>query len=229
MYCVKCGVRLQDGVKSCPLCGTPVWDPSPDGREPHYPSDYYPKHYSESLLPLAVILTAFTFVLIAATLIVCFNLYHSLSWGGYVVFGALLVYIVFVLPLWFRCANPLVFIPVCHAAAAGYVLYICLKTGGHWFLSFAMPMVLLSLFLTMALYCLLRYVKHGRYFIIGGFVIVLGGVTLLIEFFEHIAFGLAMFRWSPFSAGCCVLIGILILLVGTIRPLREEFDKRFFL
>ena len=25
MYCVRCGVRLQEGVKACPLCGTPVW------------------------------------------------------------------------------------------------------------------------------------------------------------------------------------------------------------
>ena len=27
MYCVKCGVRLQDGVGECPLCHTAVWMP----------------------------------------------------------------------------------------------------------------------------------------------------------------------------------------------------------
>ena len=27
MYCVRCGVRLQEGVACCPLCQTPVWNP----------------------------------------------------------------------------------------------------------------------------------------------------------------------------------------------------------
>lgn len=27
MYCVRCGVRLEDSAKACPLCGTPVWNP----------------------------------------------------------------------------------------------------------------------------------------------------------------------------------------------------------
>ena len=27
MYCVKCGVRLGEGVAQCPLCRTPVWNP----------------------------------------------------------------------------------------------------------------------------------------------------------------------------------------------------------
>ena len=36
MYCVKCGVKLQEGAEICPLCGTPVWNPDglDDDREP---------------------------------------------------------------------------------------------------------------------------------------------------------------------------------------------------
>ena len=38
MYCVKCGVRLQDGVNSCPLCNTPVWNPEqPEQEQPREP------------------------------------------------------------------------------------------------------------------------------------------------------------------------------------------------
>ena len=42
MYCVKCGVRLQDGTERCPLCDTPVWYPGePETAAPNF-SDRYP-------------------------------------------------------------------------------------------------------------------------------------------------------------------------------------------
>ena len=31
MYCVYCGVKLQDGAKECPLCHTPVMIARPEG------------------------------------------------------------------------------------------------------------------------------------------------------------------------------------------------------
>jgi len=34
MYCVKCGVKLQEGIPSCPLCQTPVWNPDADAGSP---------------------------------------------------------------------------------------------------------------------------------------------------------------------------------------------------
>lgn len=27
-YCVHCGVELEENLKQCPLCNTPVYDPS---------------------------------------------------------------------------------------------------------------------------------------------------------------------------------------------------------
>ena len=43
MYCVRCGVRLQEGVTACPLCGTPVWCPEAGERGPAATySDRYP-------------------------------------------------------------------------------------------------------------------------------------------------------------------------------------------
>ena len=47
MYCVKCGVKLQEGVSSCPLCRTPVWNPDENKKEELYP-DSLPQHTRES-------------------------------------------------------------------------------------------------------------------------------------------------------------------------------------
>ena len=61
MYCVKCGVRLQEGVKECPLCQTPVWNPEGPAAEKSYP-DRLPGQYRQSDLPGAIALTVLCLV-----------------------------------------------------------------------------------------------------------------------------------------------------------------------
>ena len=80
MYCVKCGVRLQDGVEICPLCETPVWNPESAERDIAYP-ERLPDKYRESGLRLAVFMTILTAVLINVILIVCLHVYGELRWG----------------------------------------------------------------------------------------------------------------------------------------------------
>ncbi len=227
MYCVKCGVRLQDGVEICPLCETPVWNPESAERDIAYP-ERLPDKYRESGLQLAVFMTILTAVLINVILIVCLHVYGELRWGGYVVLGAALFYIIAVLPLWFRQPKGEIFVPIDHVAAALYVLYICQKTGGSWFMSFAFPLFLASALLSTAMICLLKYIRGGRLFIFGGFLILLGGFTVLVEFFEHLSFGTQMFLWSGYSLASLAVSGIFLIIVGMIPSLRSALEKRFF-
>ena len=44
MYCVYCGVRLQDGAAECPLCRTPVMHPD---RPESGPRTLYPDRLPE--------------------------------------------------------------------------------------------------------------------------------------------------------------------------------------
>ena len=227
MYCVKCGVKLQEGADVCPLCGTPVWNPAPAEGQPAYP-DQYPRAHRESNLPAAVALTVLCVTAIVVILTVCMRLYGTLSWGGYAISGVALFYVIFALPCWFRKYAGAVFIPVNHAAAALFVLYVCLATGGNWFLGFAFPIILISCLLSTALYCLLKYVRGGRLFILGGLLLGIGGFTVLIELFEHLTFGVDMFRWSLYSLPVFGVAGIFLLLAGMIPSLRHALEKRFF-
>lgn len=227
MYCVRCGVKLQEGTERCPLCQTPVWNPEPVREERSYP-DNLPLRHREADLPGAVAFTVICLTAIMVTLIVCFHLYGALNWGGYVILGIALFYILAVLPRWFYRPRGEVFVPVDHAAVALYVLYICLKTGGHWFLSFAFPVILSSCLLSTAMICLLKYVHGGRPFILGGFLLGLGGFTVLVEFFEHLSFGTQMFRWSLYSLAGFGAAGIFLLLAGMIPSLRQGMRKKFF-
>ena len=227
MYCVKCGVRLQEGVSSCPLCRTPVWNPDETKKEELYP-DSLPRHTREASLAGAAAMTVVCAIAAAVVLIVCFRLYGALRWGSYAIGGILLFYVAAVLPGWFRHPRSEVFVPVDFAAAALYTLLICLQTGGHWFLSFALPVLLLSCLLTTALICLLKYVRRGKFYIFGGFLVLLGSFTVLVELFEHLSFGSEMFRWSLYSLAVFGAVGLFLLLSGMIRPLRQALEKHFF-
>ena len=227
MYCVKCGVKLQEGVERCPLCRTPVWNPEPQKESRSYP-DTLPLQHREADLPGAVALTVICCVASIVTLTVCLKLYGRLQWGGYVIFGLLLFYVIAVLPRWVREPRGEVFVPIDHAAAALFVLYVCLKTGGHWFMSFALPVIGSSALISTAMICLLKYVKGGRPFILGGFLLVLGGFTVLVEFFEHLSFGTEMFRWSLYSLAGFGSVGLFLLIAGMIPSLRQGMRRRFF-
>jgi hypothetical protein len=228
MYCVKCGVSLQDGTERCPLCGTPVWNPTQECGEAGYPCRYPDKSYGERVAGVALV-TVIMAALSLSFIIFCLSTYGKVEWSSYVTLGIALFYIVAFLPSWFRKSQPLVFVPLDFIAACGYLLYICLSTGGHWFMSFAFPVVMLVCLLTTAAIALLKYVKKGKLIITGGLLMSIGASSVLVEFFQHITFGSHMFAWSLYSASGFGFFGVFLLVAGLVRPLREHLERKFFL
>lgn len=229
MYCVKCGVRLDEGLERCPLCGTSVYRPDEEAESAKKYSGLYPEKVRNARLAGTAFLTALAAVAAFVSLQICLNVYGRVAWSGYAMLGIAVFYIIVVLPGWFRNPNPLFLIPLDHAAVGGYLLYICLYTGGHWFLSFAFPAVMLSCLLLTGVVALLLYIKGGRLYIIGGSVMVAGGFSMLLEFFQHITFGSKMFTWSLYVVSACVFFGMFLIVSAMIRPLREYLERRFFL
>ncbi len=230
MYCVKCGVRLQDGVKECPLCRTPVRIEPEDGGEP--PATYsarYPDEPDHARLFFLSFVTAVLLIASLVCLVVCLRTYGALAWSGFVIFGAALVWVLFILPNWFSRWRPLVFVPIDFAAACGFLLYVCLYTGGRWFLSFAFPVTALCGLLAVAALILFRRVRGGRVFIIGGLLVAVGASLMLVEFFQHITFGAPMFLWSLYCVSGFTVAGLFLIIAGIIRPLREYLRRKFFL
>lgn len=229
MYCVKCGVRLDDSLDRCPLCGTPVWRPEEAQDQDRAFSSIFPEKHRNERLTVVAFLTAVALLAAFITLRICLHIYGGIGWSGYAMLGIALFYVIAILPLWFRRPNPMIFLPVDHAAVAGFLLYASWASGGHWFLSFGFPVTAMSCLLLTGFIALLRYVRGGRLFIIGGSVIVLGGLSMLVEFFQHITFGTKMFTWSLYVVSSCLAFGMFLILAGTIRPLREHLERRFFL
>lgn len=228
MYCVKCGVSLQDGTDRCPLCGTPVWNPDDLRADPAYDPSNLPETISDRR-PAAIFFTILTALAAAAITVICFGIYGSLRWGDIVLMSLLLFAVMVVLPLWFRKPNPVILIPVDTVAVELFLLYICLRTKGRWFLSFAFPCAGILGLIATATAALLKYLRKGKYCVLGGAQIVLGIFCILLEFFQHITFDTAMFRWSLFASTALLVSGTFLVCVGLIKPLREFVNRFFFI
>lgn len=231
MYCIQCGAKLADSQTACPLCGTRVYHPDlvQEQRDPLYPADRHPPQAPRSLAPQFI--ATFACLLPLITLAVCdLHISRTITWSGYVIGAILLGYITLILPLWFRKPNPVVFVPCGSAAAVTYLLYINLATGGDWFLSFAFPVAGGVGLLVTAVVTLLRYVKRGVFFILGGAFITLGVFMLPVEFLANYTFRVSHFiGWSLYPLTTLVMLGGFLIFLGIYRPAREAMERKFFI
>ncbi len=231
MYCVKCGVELADSEKKCPLCGTEVICPGETRKLAPAPYPPYPGVSSEhaSKSGILFVLTVLFLLPFLLCLICDFKINGELIWSGYASGALLLLYILIVLPIWFKRPNPVIFITIDFAAVGLYLLYINYATGGKWFLSFAFPIVGGAALITTAVVALTRYTKGGELFIYGGALILTGGLSVLAEYLMCMTFAnVKMFIWSLYPLSALFIIGMTLIVIGICKPLRESLKKKLF-
>ena len=229
MYCIKCGVKLADTEKRCPLCSTIVFHPDFESisDRPLYPSNKLPTNNSGSNVLNVVVI-----ILFLIPLLVCFvadlSLDGRLEWFGYVAGALAISYIALALPLWFEKPNPVIFVPCNFAAVGLYLLYINFVTNGDWFLSFAFPITAGLGLISCAVITLLHYLRRGKLYIIGGAFLALGVFMLLIEWLMGITFGLRFIGWSIYPLVVLVLFGGLLIYFAINRAAREMIERKLF-
>ncbi len=229
MYCVKCGVKLENSEKECPLCQTRVYHPDIKIEEADllFPPDKYPKQKPRSKALNGAFIVLFLIPL-AISLIADWQTDGEISWFGYVAGALALGYVIFALPLWFRKPNPVIFVPCAFLAVGLYLLYISLVTGGGWFMSFAFPITGGMCLLCSAVVALLRYVKKGRLYIWGGAFLAFGGFMLLIEFLLDLTFGFSFKGWSIYPMSVFLLLGGALIYFAINTSAREMIERKLF-
>lgn len=231
MYCVNCGVKLADTEKCCPLCQTVVFHPDLVQKDvaPLYPEELGPNLPVDSSVVRIVVATAYLLAILVS--LVCdLQTGGELTWSGYVIGGLLLSYVVIMLPLWFSDPNPVIFVPCDFAAAALYLLYIDLFTGGQWFLSFAFPVTGFLGLLVTTVVVLRRYIRRGRLYVFGGAIMALGAFMPVMELLLSITFSKVSFiGWCFYPLIALGLIGGMLLLLAICRPARHAVARRFFI
>ena len=229
MYCVKCGVHLGDAEQRCPLCNTVVYHPDltrPEAK-PMYPSDKkpQPKPPSKGIHGLIIFLFFFP---VGICFVTDYHTNGMLNWFGYVAGAVIVTYVMMALPLWFRKPNPVIFVPCSFAAVAGYLWYICFAGNGQWFWTFALPLVGGLCLIVTAVVTLLRYLRRGRLYVLGGASIALGGLMLLAEDLMTHTFSGTFSGWSFYPLVGLALLGGMLIYVAINRAARETLERKLF-
>lgn len=228
MYCVKCGVELADSEKKCPLCMTPVYYPemNKDAETP------YPKNTKiKTEIGMRGIHFVITFLFVIAAIIpaICdISLHSSVTFSGYVFGGLLFFYVLLILPGWFKRPSPAVFVPVDFCVAGALLAYVNYKVDGDWFISFALPVLAGFALIICAVFILIYYLRAGHLYIFGGALIATGALTVLIEFllyrtFEHYQ----KTFWSLYPLIALFLLGMMLIIIAIVKPLKESLKKIF--
>lgn len=230
MYCVYCGVKLADSEERCPLCSTASGE-SFIKREPAralYPKNRYPE---ASVKPGAINGTLLILFLIPllVTFFVDLQSDWRLDWFWYVAGALVLAYVVLALPIWFRNPNPVIFVPCDFAASALYLLLINALTEGKWYLSFALPTTMSIGLIVTAVVVLLRYLRKGRLYILGGAMMALGANILLMEYLLTVTFRTAFVGWSVYPLIVFALLGGLLIFLAINSSARERMERKFFI
>ena len=229
MYCIKCGVKLEDTEKVCPLCDTVVYHPDLTQGEarPLYPEGRLPRPQKNSKAFCGLIL-----ILYLIPTLVCFladlRRDDEISWFGLAVGGLFVGYIMFALPLWFKKPNPVIFVPCDFAAIALYLAYINYATGGAWFWSFALPITAATAIIVCTIVTLTYYLRRGKLYIFGGGIMGFGALTLLIEFLVDSTFDINFIGWSFYPLIALMLIGGALIYLGINRSAREIMERKLF-
>ena len=227
MYCINCGVKLDDSLEKCPLCDTVVPIPSPNAEEKLYPVNKRPKLKAKSKA-LSGSLLILLFIPLILTFFSDIHDNKKLDWFWFVAGAIFVAYIILALPIWFRNPNPVIFIPCDFAAALPYLFYINWALGGSWFWSFALPAIGLLALIISAIITLLYYLKRGRLFIVGGFFIALGLFILFLEFLMVQTFHFAFKGWSLYPLVTLALLGGMLLYLAINKSAREMVERKMF-
>ena len=227
MYCANCGVKLADTEKKCPLCGTDAYHPDIVRPEvdPLYPQDFVPKREISKTTIHIILLTLFIIPMLV-TLYSDLYISKAITWSAYVIISLALVYIIFILPFWFKKRTPAVFVPIDFFAVLLLLHYINYATAGNWFLTFAFPIVTYLGLIVTAATVLLYYLKKGHLYVVGGFFIALGLFMDLIELFLMITFKLDFDGWSLIPMIPLVLLGLGMIAIATSRIAREALARK---
>lgn len=231
MYCIKCGVELADSEKKCPLCFTTVYNPEIEQpyAPPFYPDNQPVRRQTVSKAGAMFIVTAIFALGVVLPFICDLSVNGGATWSGFSMGGVLLLYILAVLPTWFKNPNPVVFVPCDFAACLLYLMYICIYTGGRWFMTFALPVVGALAMICTAVTALCKYIRRGYLYIFGGASILTGGLMLLTELLLNVTFEInEKFVWSFYPFTACLLIGLLLIVIAISPGLRTTLQKKFF-
>ncbi len=229
-YCVNCGVELDASLGKCPLCNTPVINPSK--LEAITRTSPYPKERGQVDVVKRKDLAILSTISLTATSLCCLLLnlfvFSQTPWSLFII-GACLILFVVLIPVLVYTRLPIYISLLFDGIAAGFYLYmITFNTASdRWFHELALPITLLVTILIEIFALLLRsfpvsYITTALYFFLEAAILCVG-IELLIDNYTDSPLKL---MWSAIVLTVCSVIAIALITVLSRRRLRDAVRRR---
>ena len=233
-YCVNCGVELEKSEKFCPLCKTEVINPREPWREPRnrpYPKQIETIAHQIDRRFFGVLATLVLMIPVLVTVICNLLLTGSVTWSGYVIGAIGLLFVVFVLPYFFKNPHPFWYALVDCLCVLGFLWLVETVSQTRWFWSLGMPISLtvsaMVVGITALFTCKKRVPMLTR---VAAVFFGLGLLCVLIELFINNAAGESLVPvWSLFCVIPCVILGLIALVLQAKKDLLEQIRRRLFI
>lgn len=232
-YCVNCGVKLEQTLKSCPLCHTPVINPNElkihaaaNGLEPFSSTigevEPMKKHDMGLWFTLVFCSTA-----LACGILNLFVFNHN-NWSIPVIGACIIMWILFC-PRMFLPKIPLYLnLIVSGISVIFYEYAITFMTGSdRWFYHLALPITLIAMFLIAVFGMLYKFVSSSliasALYLFIDVALLSVSIECIVDYF--IGADVRVF-WSAIVFSVCSVISVALIAILSMKRLRETVKKR---
>lgn len=229
-YCVNCGVELDPSAKNCPLCNTPVINPS-DLKTRQQPTPF-PKEKGQVETVKRKDLGILLSTVVLATAVTCGILnafvFQGTLWSLAVI-GVCVILWVIMIPVVIYTKQSIYVSLLFDGAAVMVYLYMLayMIQRDDWFYGLGMPIVLWVTFLSECFVLCVRKLPRSFLTVALYFFTALALLCLGLEFLIDLYLdGQAAFQWSAIVATVCVIVDIAIITLLSRRRLRNEVRRR---
>ncbi len=230
-YCVNCGVKLAESEMLCPLCETPVVNPSAaDGQAGYTP--YPPRVDTHQVNTSFIAFLGFLILLIPMVVTFVCDLLtdFSINWSLYVSGAAVMLYVFVFVPMFFKRPRVYLFIAMDGCAVALYLALIAgITRGMSWYLPMALPVTLAT---GVLVGCATLIFRIKRLRMLPKYAILcymLSVYFVVLDIILELAFyGYFLMQWSWYAIAPLVLLGALLFIVNGKEGVVDELRKRLF-
>ncbi len=229
-YCVNCGVELDASLQSCPLCHTPVINPTElKNAMPDFP---YPQEKGQVEVVKRKDLGLLITIVLSATALSCglLNLlvFTGTNWSLLII-GICILLFVFAFPAVIYTKLPIYLSLLFDGIAIAVYLYMItyLTPSERWFWQLAVPIVLLVTALVEIFTFLIRKLPVSiistAIYIFAEAAILCAGIELFIDRFTGKPLRLS---WSAVVLTACGIIVVALVTILSKRRLRDAVQRR---
>ncbi len=229
-FCVNCGVELDETLGDCPLCNTPVINPSELEKAKKNPS--FPKDKGQVEVVKRKDLGILMSIVAAATAGTCglLNLlvYNSSAWSLTIIGACALIWVMLVPVVIYTKLSVYVALLLDFLMVAVYLYLITYITPSQdWFWGLALPITgVITVLAVMIAFCVRKLPMSflaGALYVFTALGLFCISVEMLVR--RYVNSGIRL-TWSAVVLTVCVIIDITIITLLSRKRLRNEVRRR---